>query len=178
MCSKALPTSPPLRTDFTTRPVAPDDLPDIKALHALAFGPGRFTRTAYRIREGTGDISPFCLAAILEQRIAAALRLTQITIGGTPNALMLGPLVVAPDLAGQGIGRELVRQGLANAKARGIRLVLLVGDAPYYARFGFAQVPPNQIQMPGPVDPARLLAVELEAGVLAGYRGMVTAVRG
>ena len=171
MSTEPMPPLPPV----VIRPVSPDDLAEIKALHALAFGPGRFTRTAYRVREGTAAISPFCLAAILDGRIAAALRFTPITVGGSGGALLLGPLVVAPDLAGQGIGRELIRQGLERARAAGVRLVLLVGDAPYYRRLGFAPVPAGRIVLPGPVDPARLLAAELEPGALGEFRGMVTA---
>ena len=90
-------------------------------------------------------------------------------------ALLLGPLCVATARSGQGYGRSLVAQGLARAKAGGVRLVLLVGDSGYYARFGFAHVPPGQISMPGPVDLKRLLAAELRPGVLADYRGMMTA---
>lgn len=161
----------------TNRPVTPADLPAISALHAEVFGPGRFARAAYRVREATGtpDISPFCRLAMLGERIVAAVRLTEITIGGQGKALLLGPLVVAGDVAGQGFGRALVAEALAAAKEAGIRLVVLVGDEPYYARLGFKPVPPGRIRLPGPVNPARILAAELAADALADYKGAVAA---
>jgi predicted N-acetyltransferase YhbS len=159
------------------RPVAPDDLPLIEELHARVFGPGRFTRTAYRVREGTPPISRFCRAAFLDGRMVAVVRFTEITICGAGAALLLGPLAVAPEFAGQGFGRQLIAEALERAKADGVRLVVLVGDEPYYGRFGFGPVPPGQITLPGPVDPRRLLAAELEPGALAGYRGAIVAKR-
>ena len=158
-------------------PVTAADLPDVLALNALVFGPGRFTRTAYRVREGTGEMSRFCLLARLDGRLVASLRFTAITIGGQPGALLLGPLAVDPPLAGQGFGRRLVADGIANARAAGIGLVVLVGDEPYYGRFGFVRVPPGKIRLPGPVDPARVLAAELEPGALANYEGLIEADR-
>jgi predicted N-acetyltransferase YhbS len=159
------------------RPVAPADLPLIEELHARVFGPGRFTRTAYRVREGTPPISRFCRAAFLDGRMVAAVRFTEIAVGGAGAALLLGPLVVAPEFAGQGFGRQLIAEALERAKADGVRLVVLVGDEPYYGRFGFRPVPPGQITLSGPVDPRRLLAAELEPGALAGYRGAIVAKR-
>ena len=100
---------------------------------------------------------------------------TEVTIGGVPGGLLLGPLAVEPAFAGQGCGKRLVADGLANAKAGGMRLSVLVGNEPYYARFGFVRVPPGQIWLPGPADPARILAAELAPGALAEYRGVVAA---
>jgi predicted N-acetyltransferase YhbS len=85
---------------------------------------------------------------------------------------MLGPLAVEPLLAGQGYGRHLVAAGIARARERGYRLMILVGDLPYYGRFGFKPVPHGRITMPGPVNPDRLLALELEDGALADYAGL------
>lgn len=158
-----------------TRPLAAADQPAIDALHARVFGPGRFARTAYRIREGTAPVSRFCRGAFAGGHMIAALRMTEIAIGGTPDALLLGPLAVDPGFAGQGYGRKLIAETLAAARDDGKRLVLLVGDLPYYGRFGFAVVPDGQIKLPGPVNPARLLAAELQEGALAGYRGLVSA---
>lgn len=158
------------------RPVAPDDIPLISALHARVFGPGRFARTAYRVREQMGrtsDASPFCRLAAVEDRIIAALRMSEISIGGARGALLLGPLVVAPEYAGQGYGRALVREALDAARAAGVHLVVLVGDEPYYGRFGFKPVQPGAITFPGPVNAARILAAELVPGALADYRGLV-----
>jgi predicted N-acetyltransferase YhbS len=103
------------------------------------------------------------------------LRLTEIMIGGEGGALLLGPLVVATEAAGQGYGRALVSNVLEKAKDSGIQLVVLVGDEPYYGRFGFEPVPPGQIVFPGPVDPARILAAELAGGARSRYRGSVKA---
>lgn len=159
----------------SSRPVTPDDLPLISSLHAKVFGPGRFARTAYRVREGTADISRFCRVSFVEQRLIAALRLTEIAIGGREGALLLGPLAVDPEFAGKGHGRALVAEALAEATAARLQLVVLVGDEPYYARFGFKPIPPGQIKFPGPVNPARILAAELQAGALGQFSGLVAA---
>ena len=160
---------------ITNRPLTPADLPLVSHLHAKVFGPGRFARTAYRIREGTPAISSYCRAAVLGKRIIAAVRFTEIGVGATAGALLLGPLAVDPEFAGQGYGRALIAEALDDAKKAGVRLVVLVGDEPYYGRFGFRPVPPGQITLPGPVDPRRLLAAELSDGALASYRGGVAA---
>lgn len=159
------------------RPVTPADLPAISELHARVFGPGRFTRTAYRVREGAAPISRYCRAALLGNRIIAAVRFTHIAVGTTEGALLLGPLAVDPEFAGKGFGRALIGEALEAAKSDGVRLVVLVGDEPYYGRFGFSPVPPGQITLAGPVDPQRLLAAELAPGVLSAYRGLVAAKR-
>jgi len=163
---------------FINRPVTPADLAAIYALHAKAFGPGRFVRTAYRVREGTAAISRYCRATYLGDRLIAAVRMTPISIGGTEGALLLGPLVVDPEFAGQGFGKRLIAEVIEAARVDGQRLVLLVGDEPYYGRFGFRPVPPGQIAMPGPVNPQRLLAVELADGAMADMRGLVAGVPG
>lgn len=158
---------------IVTRPAIDADMPAIAALSARVFGPGRFVRTAYRIREGTPDISPFCRVALAGERIIASIRMTDITVGGAGKALLLGPLAVDADFANQGHGRRLIAESLEAARAAGWRLVLLVGDLPYYGRLGFVAVPNGQIVLPGPVDPARLLALEIEPGALTGYSGLV-----
>lgn len=159
------------------RSAAPADLPIIAKLHARVFGPGRFTRTAYRVREGAAPVSRFCRVALLDGRMIAAVRFNEVAIGGTGRALLLGPLAVDPEFAGQGFGRKLIGEALEAAKADGVRLVVLVGDEPYYGRFGFRPVPPGHITLPGPIDARRLLAAELEPGALASYRGGVVAAR-
>lgn len=153
------------------------DLSKIRELHARVFGPGRFARTAYRVREGTPDVSPFCRVASLGDRLVAAVGLTGVTVGGAPGAVLLGPLAADPEFAGLGHGRRLVREAVEHAAAEGIRLVVLVGDEPYYGRLGFKPVPSGQIAFPGPVDPARILAAETEAGALAAFHGLVRAAR-
>lgn len=142
-------------------------------LSAVAFGPGRFTRTAYRIREATPPLAALCLTGWLDGTLIASIRFTPVTVGASRGALLLGPLVVDPAHNGQGYGKALVREGLIRARDLGYQLVLLVGDLSYYGRFGFVPVPYGQITLPGPVDPLRLLACELEPGSLAASRGPV-----
>ncbi len=144
----------------------------IERLHERAFGPGRFARTAFRLREGaTHDLS-LSFAAHVGTLLVGSVRLTPVYAGELP-ALMLGPLTVEPAFKDRGIGAALVRHALAKAEARGEKLVLLVGDAPYYARFDFHPVPRGQLYLPGPVDPARLLACTLDADALKNARGAV-----
>jgi predicted N-acetyltransferase YhbS len=160
-----------------TRPATPEDIPLISALHDRAFGPGRFARTAYRVREQMGpgrEISDFCRLATADDRIVAAIRMSEITIGGKPGAALLGPIVVAPEHAGQGYGRVLIKEAMDAARTAGIRLVVLVGDEPYYGRFGFKPVAPGAITFPGPVNPIRILAVELADGALAEFHGQIS----
>jgi predicted N-acetyltransferase YhbS len=163
--------------NVTNRPLTPADFPAVSRLHAKVFGPGRFTRTAYRVREGAPAISPYCRVALLGERLVAAVRFTPISIGRADGALLLGPLAVDPDFAGQGYSKRLISEAMEAAKADGVRLVVLVGDEPYYGRFGFHPAPPGQIALPGPVDPLRLLAAELEPGALAAFTGLIAAQR-
>ena len=145
----------------------------LSQLSASAFGPGRFTRSAYRVREGVPPVAALCLAGWLDDRLVGGIRFTAVRVGAEENAALLGPLVVDPAAKGNGFGRALLAEGLARANAQGFHLVLLVGDMPYYGRYGFAPVPPGQIVLPGPVDPARLLALELTPGALARAVGQV-----
>lgn len=162
---------------FTVSPVTPGDYAEMGALHDAVFGPGALTRTAYRLREGMPYHSPFCRVTRKVGALVAMIRFTPITIGGTGNALMLGPLAVAPAYANQGHARRLIAEGIDAARLEGIRIVILVGDRPYYGRLGFVLVSLGQITMPGPVDPARLLAFEVSADALASYRGLIAADR-
>ncbi|MFV0367243.1 MAG: GNAT family N-acetyltransferase [Hyphomicrobiaceae bacterium] len=164
-----------MSTEFEIRPATESDLPAIANLHARAFGPGRFARTAYRVREGQPDVTPNSRAAFLNGALVAALHATPVTIGGTSRALLIGPVAVEPAEKGRKYGQRLIAQALEDAAADGFRIALLVGDQPYYGRFGFAPVPPGKILMPGPVDPHRLLARELIEGALAEFSGLVAA---
>lgn len=149
------------------------DAPLLSELSARAFGPGRFARAAYRVREGFAPIASLCLTGWLDDRLIGGVRFTAVTVGSAGNAVLLGPLVVEPAEKGSGYGHALVQEGLVRAKAQGYGLVLLVGDMPYFGRFGFSPVPGGQITLPGPVDPARLLALELTPGILADIGGEV-----
>lgn len=148
------------------------DADAIERLHERAFGPGRFARTAYRIREGAPHRLDLSFTALVGSLLVGSVRLTPITAGSAPG-LMLGPLTVDPAFENRGIGRALIERALDAARAAGHELVLLVGDEAYYGQFGFKRVPRGQITMPGPVDPDRLLAAELAEGALSNARGLI-----
>lgn len=149
----------------------PEHGPHIEALAEAAFGPGRFAKTAYRLRRGTVPIPSLCFVALTDGLLIGSVRLSPITIGGTP-ALLLGPLVVDPVHKNRGHGQALLEASITAARQAGHRLIILVGDAPYYARAGFRPIPRGQVRLPGPVDPDRLLALELVADALSGVTGM------
>ncbi len=151
-------------------PETPADADSILRLNERVFGPGRFARTAYRIRETTPPDLSLSFVARVGTLLVGANAMTPIVIGSTP-ALLLGPLIVEPVFRSQGIGEALVTRSLEAAKAAGAKLVLLVGDEPYYVRMGFKPVPPGRVELPGPVDPARLLYSELEPDAFEGVSG-------
>jgi len=153
----------------------PIDSEAIERLHERAFGPGRFARTASRLREGAPHLLDLSFTAMVGTLLVGSVRLTPIMAGGEP-ALMLGPLTVEPAFESRGIGAALMRRSLEAAKAKGHTLVLLVGDEPYYSRFGFKRIPPQHLQLPGPVNPGRFLALELVEGALARAKGLVSTV--
>ncbi len=161
---------------FILRPELDRDAAAIDALHAEAFGPGRFARTAFRLREGVPHDRMLSFSAVIGEELVGSVWLTHIGIGDEP-ALLLGPLTVRPDVKNIGIGRALMRKCLANAAEAGHGLVLLVGDEPYYGVFGFKVVPQGRLQMPGPVDPKRLLLCELKGGAAQRAAGVVTSTR-
>jgi predicted N-acetyltransferase YhbS len=160
---------------FLFRPQAPDDLATVEALHEISFGPGRFARTAHRIREASTVPPPIALTAWDGASLVGAIQFTAVTIGGECGAMLLGPLAIAPAYKNMGFGMRLMTDGLAEAARLGARLVILVGDLPYYSRAGFRQIPPGKILLPGPADPARFLAVDLQPGALQHFSGMVAA---
>lgn len=160
---------------FDFAPLTPDDLVAIGRLDARAFGPGRFAKTAYRLREGVEPDWDLSFVARIGTLVVGANRMTPILCGGEP-ALLLGPLTVEPAFRSRGLGEALVMKSLEAARTAGHGIVLLVGDAPYYARVGFRQVPQGQLIMPGPVDPERLLCCELRPGALADAKGKIMRV--
>ena len=165
-----------MTSNLQIRPEKPEDNPAIDALLSTAFGPGALARAAFRVREQAPHDPDLAFAGFCDDRLVASVRLTPIVIGKTP-ALLLGPLVVDPAHKNNGFGRALVRHALDAARAQGHRLVVLVGDAPYYGPLGFTAVPAGSVTMPGPVDPARLLAAELVPGAAAGLAGQIRGVR-
>jgi predicted N-acetyltransferase YhbS len=157
---------------LTLAPQTDADLAGIERLSERAFGPGRYARSAYRLREGVEPDSSLSFVARVGTFLVGANLMTPIRCGDTP-ALLLGPLTVDPAFRSVGIGEALVTCSLDAARAAGHALVLLVGDLPYYARMGFAPVPDGQLAFCGPVDPARLLYLELVEGAFAGVTGPV-----
>ena len=155
--------------------ILPETLGDalaIERLHERTFGPGRYARSAYRIREGRGHLPELSFTARIGTLLIGSVRLTPICIGEVP-ALLLGPLTVEPPFRTRGVGSALIRSALAQAKAKGHTLVLLGGDEPYYAKSSFKRIPKGRVKMPGPVDPARLLVSELVPGAFEGVSGMI-----
>jgi predicted N-acetyltransferase YhbS len=157
---------------LTIMPETADDALAIERLHERTFGPGRYARTAYRLREGVAHRPDLSFTARIGTLLVGSVRLSPVCIGATP-ALLLGPLTVEPPFRNHGIGRALIERALDTARTAGYRLVILVGDMPYYGRFGFRPIPKKQAVMPGPVDPARLLVAELVEGAFEGVSGAV-----
>ncbi|MGB6351750.1 MAG: N-acetyltransferase [Pseudolabrys sp.] len=157
---------------LTILPETAADEPAIERLHERTFGPGRYARTAFRIREGRVHVLELSFTARIGTLMVGSVRLTPICIGDTP-ALLLGPLTVEPPFRSHGVGTALVKRALKEAEAGAHKLVVLVGDEPIYAKSGFKRIPKGQVKMPGPVDPARLLIAELSAGAFAGVAGMI-----
>ncbi len=156
----------------------PGDAASIEALAAMVFGPGRYAKSAYRLREGV-DPDPrlgFVAADSASQALLGSVRFWPITVGGE-TSLLLGPLAVQPGLRGRGIGIALMQHGIDAAKACGYATVLLVGDEPYYARVGFARLPPSRVRFPGPVNVTRVLGLSLVSGALLSLSGAVTRAR-
>ena len=152
--------------NVSLRPMTAADRPQVSALHACVFGPGRFSRTAYRLREKAGLISPYCWIASDGARCVGSVTLTEVRAdtSDTPGVL-IGPVAVDISYLGQGIGSNLLRAGLEAAKASGkFDFAVLVGDLPFYGKFGFEHVHPDQLLMPGPVDASRLLILRFSNG--------------
>jgi predicted N-acetyltransferase YhbS len=150
---------------------AGDALP-IERLHQRTFGPGRFVLSAYRLREHADHLLDLSFTARIGTLLVGSVRQLPILIGDT-KALMLGPLTVEPPFRGRGVGRALLDRALRDAKARGHRLVVLVGDEAYYGRVGFKAIPKGRATMPGPVDYSRLLVNELVEGAFADVSGAI-----
>lgn len=157
---------------LTIVPETAEDAVAIERLHERTFGPGRYARSAYRIREGRAHLLELSFTARIGTLLVGSLRLTPICIGETP-ALLLGPLTVEPPFRSHGIGKALVARALGDAKAKGHKLVVLVGDEPFYGKAGFKRIPKGQVKLPGPVDPARLLIAELQPGAFDGVGGLI-----
>ncbi len=151
--------------------------PDIPAREILLDRalPGRHLKTCEKLRRGRSPADGLAFSAWQGARLAGTVRLWHVEAGSAGDALLLGPIGVLPECQGLGIGTLLMDHALAQASAMGHRAVILVGDAPYYERFGFSPAPTASLTLPGPFERDRFLGLELVAGTLAGAIGMVKA---
>jgi predicted N-acetyltransferase YhbS len=153
-------------------PETKDDAAAIERLHERTFGPGRYAKTAYRLREQVRHGFEVSFTARIGTLLVGSVRLSPVRIGDT-KALLLGPLTVEPAFRERGVGQALIERALNEARAKGHKLVILVGDEPYYGKSGFKRIPPGRAIMPGPVDPARLLVAELVDSAFEGVSGSI-----
>ncbi|MDZ4094376.1 MAG: N-acetyltransferase [Paracoccaceae bacterium] len=148
---------------------------EVEALYDLCFGPGRVALSSYRLRDGVAMVAPLCLVLRDEDGVlAAVIRYWPVVVSGNP-VLLLGPVAVHPTRQGEGLGGLLITESLAEARRLGWQRVLLVGDAPYYSRFGFARL--DGVVMPPPTNPDRVLGQELVRGAWDGVAGQVSKAR-
>src|SRR6187551_3588231 len=157
---------------FVIRAERASDVAAREALLDASFGGNRHARTCQRLREGRAPAEGLAFTAVHRGRVVGTVRLWHVTAGGAP-AMVLGPLAVDPACRNLGIGAALMRHALAAAKARGHGAVILLGDAPYYARFGFSAEKTGELFLPGAFERERLLGLELRAGALDGAWGMI-----
>jgi predicted N-acetyltransferase YhbS len=148
-----------------------DDRWEVEALYDLCFAPGREALSSYRLRDGVPPVAGLSqVARDSDNILAAAIRFWPVLVGEAP-ALLLGPVAVHPTRQGEGLGGSLIRDSLAKAGDSGWARVMLVGDAPYYQRFGFSRL--TGVEMPPPTNPERVLGIELKPGAWEGIRGQV-----
>ncbi|MEL7179682.1 MAG: N-acetyltransferase [Pseudomonadota bacterium] len=162
------------QTALTLAKETPDDWWEVEALYDLCFAPGRSALSSYRLREGVDPIGPLCLTARdADGILAGAVRNWPVLVGGRKSVL-LGPIAVHPTRQGEGVASLLMQRCLSDARNLGWARLMLVGDAPYYRRFGFE--PLTAVYMPTPTNPDRVLGVALVAGAWDGVSGAVTSV--
>jgi predicted N-acetyltransferase YhbS len=154
------------------QPETADDAGAIERLHERTFGPGRYAKSAYRLREQVAHLRELSFTARIGTLLIGSVWLSPIRIGEA-KALLLGPVTVEPTFRDRGVGQSLIERALKEAKAKGHRLVVLVGDEAYYEKCGFKRIPRGRAIMPGPVDPGRLLLAELAEGAFDGVSGPI-----
>ncbi len=162
----------PNAAPFAIRSERGSDVIAREALLDAAFGANRQTRTCQQLRDGRAPAEGLALSAVRKGKLVGTLRLWHVSAGGIP-ALMLGPLAVDNACRKLGVGAALMDHALAAAKARGHRAVILLGDAPYYGRFGFSAAKTCELSLPGPFERDRLLGLDLSEGALDGVWGMI-----
>jgi predicted N-acetyltransferase YhbS len=160
---------------ITLRHERPTDIEAREGLLDEAFGETRWRKTSERLRERRLPAKGLSFIAAERKRVIGTARLWHVTIASGQQALLLGPVAVKADCRNRGIGAALVRRAVADAHRLGYGAVLLVGDAPYYGRFGFTCAQTALLRLPGPFERHRLLALELQSGALDGARGLVRA---
>ena len=152
----------------------PPDHAEVETLLDLAFGGSRRTKTSYRLREGNTAADGLSLVTREDGfGITGSISFWPLIIGESQTpAILLGPLAIHPERQNQGLGKVLLHESLARSRAWGHKLIILIGDAPYYLKSGFQYVPRGQIDMPGPIDPKRLLYLDLVPGALVEAQGL------
>ena len=157
---------------FTLTEESPNDWWEVEALYDLCFAPGREALSSYRLRDEVPKVAALCLVARdADGTVAGAIRYWPVLVGGV-RCLLLGPVAVHPTHQGEGLGALLIAESLNKAQATGWGRVMLVGDAPYYQRFGFEKL--TGVEMPPPTNPDRVLGLELREGAWNGVVGEVT----
>ena len=154
------------------RAEAPEDGAAVEALIDRAFGPGRYAKTAERLREGSAHRPDLSVTAWDGDVLVGTVRLSPVRIGETP-ALLLGPIAVDPSRRGAGIAQAMSLEACLRATAVGAELIVLVGEERLFGPLGFVRPEPGRVVMPGPVDPRRVFVRELRAGALEGVSGTV-----
>lgn len=154
-------------------PQGPKHAPAIEQLLDLTFGHDRHNKTVYRLREAAPAVPGLSFVIEQDGKVVASLRFWPVTLPNHAQALLLGPLAVLPELSGQGMGRALVRHGMAEARARDWPAVLVVGDPKYYEPFGFSREKAEHLRLPGWVELPRFQAAELTPGALDGVEGLI-----
>jgi predicted N-acetyltransferase YhbS len=157
---------------FAIRAERTSDVASREALLDVCFGENRHMRTCQRLRDGRAPAEGLAFSVVAQGALVGTLRLWHVSAGGVP-ALVLGPLAVDSAYRKHGVGAALMVHAIAAATTRGHRAVLLLGDAPYYGRFGFSAEKARELMLPGPFERERLLALELVPGALDGAWGMI-----
>ena len=174
-------SSPPQSSQPSHVPVTaerPEHAIAVETLADLAFGPDRLRKTTYRLRDGVDPVEALSLVVMDGVHLLGTIRYWPVDIPGVASALLLGPIAIHPDHQGCGIGSALMTTSLQKAKDLGWDAVILVGDEPYYRRFGFRRELAQNLSLPGPVEQARLLGLELTDGTLKNAAGLVGRAEG
>lgn len=157
---------------FQLGPETDQDMAEVEWLYDLCFAPGREALSSYRLRDGVAPVWSLCrVARDPDGILAGAVRFWPVRVGGA-EALLLGPIAVHPTRQGEGLGGLLMTDSLDAARRSGWLRVLLVGDAPYYGRFGFTRL--HGVEMPPPTNPERVLGLALMPGAWDNVVGDVT----